>query len=174
MQHSRVLLWKNNLELSPCSFSFFSLQVEKSLQRIQGGQCNPMYTSQQSVENKVWVELCFCFESQRLYSHTVCCMSICSALVRSVVFPGGKPSFLRWVSGWTLPVAVQNSRRFSSPHQTLGIGYSSAAPPYSPCLVQQLVYYLWIRISIICCPRDSVLLVSFEITLWCVYIFPPV
>uniref|UniRef100_A0A3P8W3N1 Tetratricopeptide repeat protein 28 n=1 Tax=Cynoglossus semilaevis TaxID=244447 RepID=A0A3P8W3N1_CYNSE len=27
--------------------------VEKSLQRIQGGQCNPMYTSQQSVENKV-------------------------------------------------------------------------------------------------------------------------
>lgn len=31
----------------------FSLQVEKSLQRIQSGQCNPMYTSQQSVENKV-------------------------------------------------------------------------------------------------------------------------
>ncbi|XP_054875406.1 tetratricopeptide repeat protein 28 isoform X3 [Amphiprion ocellaris] len=27
--------------------------VEKSLQRIQSGQCNPMYTSQQSVENKV-------------------------------------------------------------------------------------------------------------------------
>ncbi|XP_061589963.1 tetratricopeptide repeat protein 28 isoform X2 [Cololabis saira] len=27
--------------------------VEKSLQRIQGGHCNPMYTSQQSVENKV-------------------------------------------------------------------------------------------------------------------------
>ncbi|KAF0046073.1 hypothetical protein F2P81_002602 [Scophthalmus maximus] len=26
--------------------------VEKSLQRIQSGQCNPMYTSQQSVENK--------------------------------------------------------------------------------------------------------------------------
>lgn len=33
----------------------FSLQVEKSLQRIQSGQCNPMYTSQQSVENKVSV-----------------------------------------------------------------------------------------------------------------------
>lgn len=30
-------------------------QVEKSLQRIQSGQCNPMYTSQQSVENKVRV-----------------------------------------------------------------------------------------------------------------------
>lgn len=29
------------------------VQVEKSLQRIQSGQCNPMYTSQQSVENKV-------------------------------------------------------------------------------------------------------------------------
>uniref|UniRef100_A0A3B3XF08 Uncharacterized protein n=1 Tax=Poecilia mexicana TaxID=48701 RepID=A0A3B3XF08_9TELE len=27
--------------------------VEKSLQRIQSGHCNPMYTSQQSVENKV-------------------------------------------------------------------------------------------------------------------------
>ncbi|XP_058473226.1 tetratricopeptide repeat protein 28 isoform X1 [Solea solea] len=27
--------------------------VEKSLQRIQSGQCNPMYTSQQSIENKV-------------------------------------------------------------------------------------------------------------------------
>ncbi|XP_060935836.1 tetratricopeptide repeat protein 28 [Limanda limanda] len=27
--------------------------IEKSLQRIQSGQCNPMYTSQQSVENKV-------------------------------------------------------------------------------------------------------------------------
>lgn len=30
-----------------------SLQVEKSLQRIQNGQRNSMYTSQQSVENKV-------------------------------------------------------------------------------------------------------------------------
>lgn len=30
-----------------------SRQVEKSLQRIQSGQSNPMYTSQQSVENKV-------------------------------------------------------------------------------------------------------------------------
>lgn len=30
-----------------------SLQVEKSLQRIQNGQRNAMYTSQQSVENKV-------------------------------------------------------------------------------------------------------------------------
>lgn len=29
------------------------LQVEKSLQRIQNGQRNSMYTSQQSVENKV-------------------------------------------------------------------------------------------------------------------------
>lgn len=29
------------------------LQVEKSLQRIQNGQRNAMYTSQQSVENKV-------------------------------------------------------------------------------------------------------------------------
>ncbi|KAM6984897.1 uncharacterized protein FYW47_019205 [Aplochiton taeniatus] len=27
--------------------------IEKSLQRIQSGQCNPMYTSQQSVDNKV-------------------------------------------------------------------------------------------------------------------------
>lgn len=35
-------------------FSRFSLfQVEKSLQRIQNGQRNSMYTSQQSVENKV-------------------------------------------------------------------------------------------------------------------------
>lgn len=31
----------------------WSLQVEKSLQRIQNGQRNSMYTSQQSVENKV-------------------------------------------------------------------------------------------------------------------------
>uniref|UniRef100_A0A3Q2PY53 Tetratricopeptide repeat protein 28 n=1 Tax=Fundulus heteroclitus TaxID=8078 RepID=A0A3Q2PY53_FUNHE len=31
----------------------FSPQVEKSLQRIQSGHSNPMYTSQQSVENKV-------------------------------------------------------------------------------------------------------------------------
>lgn len=29
------------------------MQVEKSLQRIQNGQRNSMYTSQQSVENKV-------------------------------------------------------------------------------------------------------------------------
>lgn len=32
---------------------FCCLQVEKSLQRIQNGQRNSMYTSQQSVENKV-------------------------------------------------------------------------------------------------------------------------
>ena len=34
-------------------FSPVRVQVEKSLQRIQNGQRNSMYTSQQSVENKV-------------------------------------------------------------------------------------------------------------------------
>lgn len=38
---------------APHSPSFFPFQVEKSLQRIQNGQRNAMYTSQQSVENKV-------------------------------------------------------------------------------------------------------------------------
>lgn len=33
--------------------ALFPFQVEKSLQRIQNGQRNAMYTSQQSVENKV-------------------------------------------------------------------------------------------------------------------------
>jgi hypothetical protein len=44
-------------------------QVEKSLQRIQSGQSNAMYTLQQSVENKVC--MCVCL-------HT--CVCVCSLL----------------------------------------------------------------------------------------------
>lgn len=51
----------------------FSLQVEKSLQRIQSGQCNPMYTSQQSVENKVSVLV-----PTLLYTCSVTCKICCS------------------------------------------------------------------------------------------------
>lgn len=45
---SQSALLKNTDDALLCS-----LQVEKSLQRIQNGQRNSMYTSQQSVENKV-------------------------------------------------------------------------------------------------------------------------
>lgn len=47
-------LEKPGLPLSRAApHSPFPFQVEKSLQRIQNGQRNAMYTSQQSVENKV-------------------------------------------------------------------------------------------------------------------------
>lgn len=48
-----LLLYESLRECYDRSCFVSSPQVEKSLQRIQSGQCNPMYTSQQSVENKV-------------------------------------------------------------------------------------------------------------------------
>lgn len=70
VQH--VLRWSSSCILIRLSSS---PQVEKSLQRIQSGQCNPMYTSQQSVENKVCVSVFTSFKSLKshlvLFSHQI-------------------------------------------------------------------------------------------------------
>lgn len=119
-----------------------SLQVEKSLQRIQSGQCNPMYTSQQSVENKV----CVCAGSPQLLNVIFCILSahvrvLFFLWIRLVACLDGRPSCLLWVLGWTSLVAVLVSpRQFSFPRQTLETGCNSAAPLCSPCLVLQLVH----------------------------------
>lgn len=126
------------------NFVSLSLQVEKSLQRIQSGQCNPMYTSQQSVENKV----CACAGSPELLNVNSCILSAHVRVlfflllwVRLVACPDGRPSCPQWVFGWTSLVAVLVSlRRFSFPRQTLETGCNSAAPLCSPCLVPQLVH----------------------------------
>lgn len=50
MEHHELQKWPQTRHKRAI---FCCLQVEKSLQRIQNGQRNSMYTSQQSVENKV-------------------------------------------------------------------------------------------------------------------------
>lgn len=113
----------------------FPPQVEKSLQRIQSGQCNPMYTSQQSVENKVsWLPLCLSINKvPPLSALTAACV-----FSRWAGFPAGRPSSLPLVSAWTSPEApLVSLRRCSSPPQTRGTGCSSAAPRSSPCSVPQ-------------------------------------
>ncbi|KAF3849226.1 hypothetical protein F7725_015723 [Dissostichus mawsoni] len=64
--------------------------IEKSLQRIQSGQCNPMYTSQQSVENKVggvpgWQALLSAVGFRLDFSGN------CSGLPAAVFFPTSDP-----------------------------------------------------------------------------------
>lgn len=126
------------IKLSPSNLTHASPQVEKSLQRIQSGHCNPMYTSQQSVENKVCVVV---FKSQPSSPQSAP-PHVSSLLLRSGEFPGGRPSCPRWVSGWKSPAALPASLPLCfSQRLTLEIICSSAAPPCSLCSVPELFHY---------------------------------
>lgn len=83
-----------NLNAFRISYSFWQFQMEKSLQRISLGQTNAMYTSEQSIRNKVgpevsgWPDL-LCAVGFRKDSPASPCPSVAEV---AVYFPSSDPN----------------------------------------------------------------------------------